>query len=248
MLSIKSPLCQSTPNRGNRSAVLSNDSITVDPTWVDDTESLPEISQPQQPEEPPFVPTRYRQPNEPIYGNIPADPSQNARYNDSVGTIYEEVTGDDDEEELASVLLEVEELAKQIDDDEKAAIQEFVAARKKGKGGEEEENMKRIKPRKANILKAAIKKAYALNKKLKEKRLAKDEGRFVGTIADFVPKNSTVPHILAECIMNLDAAVDCRKAGLYRKGGDPMVVRKLKKRFLRGKIPNVSWRCDLVFN
>lgn len=248
MLAINSsPACQSTPNRGNRSAVLSNDSITVDPTWVDDTESLPEISQPHE-EEPPFVPTRYRQPNEPIYDNIPADPSQNARYNDSNGTIYEEITGDDDEEELASVLLEVEELAKQIEDDEKEAIREFVAARKVGKGGEEDENIKRIKPRKANILKLAIKKAYALNKKLKEKRLAKDEGRFVGTIADFVPKNSTVPHLLAECIMELDAGVDSRREGLYRKYGDPMVVRKLKKKFLRGKIPNVSRRCEFVFD
>lgn len=162
--------------------------------------------------------------------------------------IYEVIPGeeaDDLYEELEAVLADLDAILEEADaegmaEEEKEAIVEFVEAKKKSKYLFDGTNMIRIRPKKSMSIKAAIGKAIVMHHKFKERRQAKEEGRFVGTVADFVGKSGPrVPPLLYYCINEIEAR-ECTVNGIYRMPGCPETIKKLKKKFLRGKVPDVS--------
>lgn len=156
------------------------------------------------------------------------------------------VDGEHEELELEGILQEVEGLAEQIDEDEKEAVHEFVEAKSRSKFLCDGTNMVRIVPQKAAALKAAIGKAFLLHNKLKEKRLAIEEGRFVGKLEDFIPEGRLVPPLIRECTMDLELRENAELM-IYTFPGCKGAVKRIKKKFLKGKVPDVSWRRDFVF-
>lgn len=142
--------------------------------------------------------------------------------------------GADDDDVLDDIYLEVRDATPE----EREAMRAYVEATSKAKFLFDGENMIKIKPKKATALKAVFGKAFWLHKKLKERRRANI--KFDGYVWDYIPQSGyKVPSVLTYCIGEIEVR-DFTRNGIYSLGGNQEEVRKIKKRFLEGKVPDVS--------
>lgn len=128
-----------------------------------------------------------------------------------------------------------------LEEHEKTAVEEYLEVEQKTKYLFDGWNMIKIKQPKSATLRALTGKALWMTKKLKDRinNVEKvDVLANLGNIADHIQPGLKIPPLLYYCITEIEARDPVE--GIYVTEGCPREVRRIMKKFVKGKIPNVS--------
>lgn len=159
--------------------------------------------------------------------------------------IYESI---DIDEALDDILDEIEDPSNAINPAQREAIVEFVDTKKKKKYLFDGLNLIRITPKKSTKVKAVIGKAYLLHKKfnrqmssMKMAVVEKVVGTFSGSLSDYVPDSGPkIPPLIYHSVKEIERREPITRTWIYRTPAGSNVISKVKRTFLRGKVPDVS--------
>lgn len=159
--------------------------------------------------------------------------------------IYESI---DIDEALDDILDEIEDPSNTINPAQREAIVEFVDIKKKKKYLFDGLNLIRITPMKSTKVKAVIGKAFWLHKKfhrrmstMKMAVVEKVVGTFSGSLSDYVPDSGPkIPPLIYHSVKEIERREPITRTWIYRTPTSSNVISKVKRTFLRGKVPDVS--------
>lgn len=169
---------------------------------------------------------------------------------------YQEPAEEDDpaytsldlDEELEEILDELEDPTDPTPPAEKEAIKEYVEAKKQNKYLFDGTNLIHIQPQRTTKRKAFMGKAVWLRKQIVKKMssmtvgvIEKAAGIYNGMLTDYIPKcGPPIPPILYHCVKEIERREPITLAWVYTTPGGNRQINKVKRRFMRGNIPNVS--------
>lgn len=141
---------------------------------------------------------------------------------------------------IQEALDEIEEEG-QFDENEMSAVEEYLEVEQKTKYLFDGWNMIKITQPKSATLRALTGKALLIRKKLRDRlnNVQKvDVLANLGNIACHIQPGLKIPPLLYHCITE----IECRDPveGIYATDGCSTTVRRIMKKFVKGKIPNVS--------
>lgn len=156
------------------------------------------------------------------------------------------------DDQLEEILEELEDPDEPMEPVERAAIENFAESRQKKKYVFDGQNLFRFTPEKSEKLKAVVGKAFWLHRKIREKltvlrpsvlRHPLSQGVFSGALADYLPRGGSqewrVPPLIYHTVREIDSREPVTRAWIYQTPGCTRQINKVKRRFMRGTVPNV---------
>lgn len=151
------------------------------------------------------------------------------------------------DEELDEILEELEDPTEPMEPSEREAIMEFAEAKQKNKYLYDGQNLIHIKPQTSSKRKAVIGKAVWLHKKIVERMstmkatmIEKAVGIYSGDLVDYIPKTGPqIPPLIYHCVKEIERREPVTRSWIYATPGVNRQINKVKRRFMRGTLPNV---------
>lgn len=156
-------------------------------------------------------------------------------------------TSRDIDEELDDILDEIENSTRPVEPVVKEAVQEFADAQRRKKYLFDGENLIRIVPKRSEKMKALFGKAYVLHKKIRDSMLTiksavveKAIGTYSGYLSDYVAQTGPqIPPLIYYSVKDIEKREPVTRAWIYQTPASNRHINKVKRRFMRGKIPKV---------
>lgn len=172
--------------------------------------------------------------------------------NNNEATTDDLYTSQDIDDDLDDILDDLEHTSEPLNPVIKEAVLEYAEAQQKKKFLFDGQNMIRIVPKKAAKMKAVFGKAYWLHKKIRDTLsnvksgvIEKATGIYSGLLSDYVPETGPkIPPLVYYSVKEIERREPVTRAWIYQTPASNGHINKVKRRFMRGKIPNVrhiSW-------
>lgn len=151
------------------------------------------------------------------------------------------------DEELDEILEELDDPTEPMEPSEREAIMEFAEAKQKNKYLYDGQNLIHIKPQTSSKRKAVVGKAVWLHKKIIERMstmkaavIEKAVGVYSGDLVDYIPKTGPqIPPLIYHCVKEIERREPVTRSWIYATPGVQRQINKVKRRFMRGTLPNV---------
>lgn len=151
------------------------------------------------------------------------------------------------DEELNEILEELDDPTEPMEPSEREAIMEFAEAKQKNKYLYDGQNLIHIKPQTSSKRKAVVGKAVWLHKKIIERMstmkaavIEKAVGVYSGDLVDYIPKTGPqIPPLIYHCVKEIERREPVTRSWIYATPGVQRQINKVKRRFMRGTLPNV---------
>lgn len=151
------------------------------------------------------------------------------------------------DEELDEILEELDDPTEPMEPSEREAIMEFAEAKQKNKYLYDGQNLIHIKPQTSSKRKAVVGKAVWLHKKIIERMstmkaavIEKAVGIYSGDLVDYIPKTGPqIPPLIYHCVKEIERREPVTRSWIYATPGVQRQINKVKRRFMRGTLPNV---------